>query len=82
MKWFLIAVIIAQYLGALSGLFFAPPPPRMLWFGLLGVVLFNGLCAWFLYTRAARKRVEWALFGFIANYIAVLIYWVSRPNRA
>ncbi|MFZ5876182.1 MAG: hypothetical protein ACOYXU_07200 [Nitrospirota bacterium] len=85
MKGLLITIIVAQYVGALSAaIAFSRSshlPPKTFFVMMAGVVLFNAFCAWYLYTRAARNRVEWALFGFMVNYLAVLTFWASNGWR-
>lgn len=45
---------------------------------LLLIVVINAVCARYLYTKAETNRIEWALFGLVGNWVAIVAYKVSR----
>ena len=45
---------------------------------LIFVVIINFFCSWYLYMKAARNKVEWALLGLIGNINAVILFWLFK----
>jgi hypothetical protein len=51
----------------------------LFFFPLMAVI--NGLCANYLYRKATNKKAEWALFGFLGNVTALLVFWFVQKVR-
>ncbi len=81
MKKALIGIIVIQYIGvALSFLmsekFRKQSLSEVLWF--LAIIAVNFICARYLYIKAERSKQEWALFGFIGNLTALMIFFLFK----
>ncbi len=76
MKLFLIVLLIASYLGG----FFATLHfnTAQTWGSFFVIVFINSLCGRYLYARASRNKMEWALFGLLGNLNAVFIFWLNN----
>lgn len=48
---------------------------------LLVIILVNYFCARYLYAKASKSKMEWALFGFIGNFNAILFYWIYAAAK-
>jgi len=84
MKYLLITIIIASWLGGVIA-------TLAIWqrhqdYSALAILpliaVLDGLCAIYLYKRAGPKKVEWALFGFLGNVTAILVFWLVKDVRA
>jgi len=42
------------------------------------IFVINVLCGTFLYSKALKDKTEWALFGLLGNFNAILVYWIWR----
>ncbi|NVN91290.1 MAG: hypothetical protein HXX11_11905 [Desulfuromonadales bacterium] len=42
------------------------------------LIVINSLCSAWLYNRAEKYKVEWALLGFIGNLTALLSFWLLK----
>ena len=80
MRFFLIILIIFSYIGGISS--FIAFSVKEAGFSikvfiiLISMIIINILCAKYLYHKATNKKVEWALFGLLANIHAIFIYWL------
>ena len=84
MRYLLVALIIASWGGGVTGAAFFwhrhHDYSAVLMLPVIAVV--NSLCAIHLHKRAQFNKIEWGLFGFLANVNAVLIYWFVQGVRA
>lgn len=44
----------------------------------IALIIVNSLCARYLYKKADKNKVEWALFGLIGNLTALLCFWNAK----
>lgn len=87
MKKFLVVIVVLAYAG-----FFTSAANFVIRDGRIDYVLIillslllvvNCLCARYLYKKAKKYNVEWALFGLIGNLTALLCFWdLRRRHRA
>lgn len=79
MKYLLLLLLMAMLVG--SGLVVANGRGVLLpEVALLGVI--GGLCGAYLYVRAGSHRVEWALFGLLANTDALVTFSIVQVTTA
>jgi cell division protein FtsW (lipid II flippase) len=81
MKKALIGIIVIQYTGValsfmMSEKFRKQSLSEVIWF--LVVIAANFICARYLYNKAERSKHEWALFGFIGNLTALMIFFLFK----
>jgi hypothetical protein len=41
---------------------------------LVFILIINAICSNYLYKKAPKDKIEWALFGFMGNLSAIIIY--------
>ena len=46
--------------------------------GSLAIVILSALCSRYLFITAKKHKAEWALFGFLGNLNALLIFWLMQ----
>ncbi len=44
----------------------------------VALIVVNLLCSAWLYKKANKNNLEWALFGFIGNLTALLSFWLFK----
>jgi hypothetical protein len=79
LRYLLITLIIACWGGAAASVIVTQehqPHLPLAFFPLMAVI--NGLCAIYLYRQATTKKAEWALFGFLGNVSALLVFWLVQ----
>ena len=87
MKRFLIILIALSLTGGLisvfSGISFRGNTAIIQILLFVCLLLVNVLCSRYLYKRSSIHKTEWALFGFLGNINALLIFWIVNeavPN--
>jgi len=81
MRTFLVVVVILSYLSfVISSVMFAMDGQLKLntEVSLFALIIFNLYCSRYLYKKAEKNKVDWALFGSIGNLTALLCFWSSR----
>lgn len=43
------------------------------------IIAVNGQCGFILFKKAKEYKTEWMLFGLLANWNALLFYWLIPP---
>lgn len=83
MKYLLIAMIVASWLGVTVSVVLSAQRHQDLSFLLLlpALLVVNGVCARYLNRKARSNRTEWTLFGFLANINALLVFWLVNNVR-
>jgi len=83
MKLVLVILIVISWLCGVYVSHFDSFPNRLPSFDYLFIVIIgvNILCGMYLYSRAAEKKIEWALFGLLGNISVVLIFWLWNYFR-
>ena len=84
MNKILILLVIASLAGAISTVIsYWHRSPNYFALGMFSLlIVINILCAKHLYKKAKRKKIEWALFGFLGNFNAILIYWFVNDVKS
>lgn len=82
MKKFLITMIILGFAGfSISTARFAMKVNELqlnVIISSIVLIVVNSLCSAWLYKKANKNKVEWALFGFIGNLTALLSFWLFK----
>lgn len=82
MRKFLIIIAILSYTGfVISAVRLAILGDKFYSYLIISTIIttiVNTFCAVFLYKKAERSKVEWALFGFIGNFTAILCFWLFK----
>ncbi len=81
MKIFLYTVVVLAYLGAgISTAMFARKGLLTIETELsfVALIIFNSCCARYLYKKADKSKIEWALFGLVGNLTAIICYWLFK----
>jgi len=84
-KKLLIAIAILAYGGFIvATVKFAVRNGRIDYAEIFSVILLitvNCLCARYLFKKAEKHKVEWALFGLIGNLTALFCFWDLQRRR-
>ena len=79
LRYLLITLIVISWGGAAASVILMQKHQDHLplfFFPVMAII--NGLSAIYLYKKAKTKRVEWALFGFLGNVTALLVFWLVQ----